>query len=176
MQEYVFLLNTDTQMGSRMFLMECCMCAKAVGVIRQSENFTFLWLVNLENVIFWSLESAIFQTLMQGKQIGIPVLVVNLNTIRMQLPLSCLFICKAQIFKGNHLIEYVANSFHCIKFACILGFFGLPLPKPFYLFYFLPLDFSNSFNPGWVVFVARFPICNYIFTSIAENRYSHSHS
>lgn len=60
--------------------------------------------------------------------------------------------------------------------ACILGFFGLPLPKPFYLFYFLPLDFSNSFNPGWVVFVARFPICNYIFTSIAENRYSHSHS
>lgn len=52
----------------------------------------------------------------------------------------------------------------------------MPPTKTVLLNLFFAVGFPTHSTPDWGVFVARFPICNYIFTSIAENRYSHSHS
>lgn len=155
------------------------MVQDTVGIIGQTVNLPFFRLVYGEDMILGCSERSVFQTLMQGKDIGITVLVVHLHAIRPQLAFSCLLVGKLQVFNADYPVKQVANSFHCLSLQVCLYIRILRvaptktvLPNLFFAVGLLP----NSCNPGRAAFVARFPICNYIFTSIAENRYSHSYS
>ena len=64
-------------------------------------------------MIFGCFECAVFQTFVQGNDIGIPVLIVYLHTIRTQLAFPCLFIGKTQVFNAYYPVKQIANPFHC---------------------------------------------------------------
>lgn len=63
---------------------------------------------------------------MQLQEILFPVLVVNTDTISAELSLPRLFIRKTKIIHRDYPFIDVANPFHCISFAFILGAFGKP--------------------------------------------------
>ena len=94
-----------------------------VGIIWQLIYFTFLWFVNLKNVILGRVKRSIFQWVVQSNTVGFPVLIVQLHAIRMQLSLAGFFVREFQIVNRYDFFKKVAISFHC--FAWIIGFFGL---------------------------------------------------
>ena len=89
------------------------MVQDTVGIIGQTVNLPFFRLVYGEDMIFGRSERSVFQTLMQGKDIGITVLVVHLHAIRTQLAFPCLLVGKLQVFNADYPVKQVTNSFHC---------------------------------------------------------------
>ena len=146
----------------------------AVGIIWQLIYFTFFGFVNCKHMIFGCVKRSVFQRFVQGKNVGFPVLVVHLHSIRMQLSLAGFFVRKFQVVNRNDLFKKVAYSFHCLCLN-IRILRACTLPKPFNIFYFLPPGFLSRFIihllDDWHGFRLAIP-----FTSNAENRYSHSHS
>lgn len=88
------------------------MMQDAVGEIWQLIDLPFLWFKDCENVILGCLESSIFQTFMQCKNVRFPVLVVLLHAIGMQLALAGFFVRKFQVINRDDLFIKVSNSFH----------------------------------------------------------------
>ena len=81
------------------------MMQDSVGKVWQLIDLPLLWFKNRENVIFRCLECSVFQTLMQCKNVGIPVLVVLLHSIGMQLALAGFLVRKFQVLQGYDLFK-----------------------------------------------------------------------
>ena len=97
------------------------------------------------------------------------------NAICLSLPFHRQVANSRYLLSGQTSCQSFSFAFQVCLYIRILR--GCPPTKTVLpTFIFCRWDFPNSYNPGRIVFVARSPICNYIFTSIAENRYSHSYS
>ena len=75
-----------------------------VGIVRQSEYEPLLWLMDDERAIFGSLECFVLQRFMERKDVGFPILVVNLDAIRVEFPAPCLFIGETEVIQRYDLL------------------------------------------------------------------------
>lgn len=86
---------------------------------------------------------------MQGKDIGITVLVVHLHAIRTQLAFPCLLVGKLQVFNADYPVKQVTNSFIVLSLqVCLyIRILRVAPTKPFYLICFCRWAFAQLMQP-----------------------------